>query len=114
MKKVLVTMLTSLILTGCGGYSSGEKVGSIVRISRDGIIFKTNEAELIRGGLNNGSGVMGKPFYFTIKDKSLLAVANKAMDENKEIKLTYHSEYIAPLSSTNDDNNFADAITIIN
>lgn len=109
-----LTMILTLLLIGCSGFSNGERVGTIVKIAKEGGIFKTYEAELIRGGLNGGTGVIGKPFDFTIIDTTLLPVAYQALQENKEVKITYHSDYLAPLSSGNKENNFVDSIAIIN
>jgi hypothetical protein len=116
MKKQLITAalttLLTLILTACS-YADGEKVGSIVKIAKEGVIFKTNEVELIRGGLDDGTGVIGTPFYSTIDNPALLPIAYQALEENKEVKIKYHSNYFAPFSSGNRENNFVDSIEII-
>lgn len=117
MKKLITatfTMTLTLLLMGCGSYSNGEKVGTIVKLAHEGRIHKTYEAELIRGGLNGGTGVMGTPFDFTISNPVLLPIAYRAMEENKAVKITYHTDYFAPISSGNWDDNFADSIEIIN
>lgn len=113
---VITTMLLTLLLTGCGSYANGEKVGTIVKLEekKHKLLFVTYEGELIRGGLNNGSGVMGQSFDFTISNPALLPIANVAMADNKEIKVKYHSDYFAPISSGNKNNNFVDSIEIIN
>jgi len=51
---------------------------------------------LLRGGLADGSGVLGmQPFDFTIQDPSLMEIAERAMVENKEVKVSYHIPWVA-------------------
>lgn len=82
-------------LSGCFEYSKGEKIGQIVKLTQSGIFCKTYEAQLIRGGFNNGTGVMAAPFDFTIEDLSLLPKIQEAMDKQQEIKVHYSEELIS-------------------
>ena len=69
---------------------TGEKVGQIVRMTNEGIVCKTWEAQLIRGGLNNGSGAFGvTPFEFTIIDPLMAEKVQDYMDSQQEVKITY-------------------------
>ncbi len=61
-----------LCLAGCKDMGNGEKVGQIIKLNRQGFFCKTYEAELIRGGLNNGSGAASTLFDFTIEDERLI------------------------------------------
>jgi len=74
--------------------------------------IKTNEAELIRGGMNDGSGSFGKPFDFTIEDERLLGIVQKALDEHKSVRVKYHKELMT-LFRCESDNYFLDNIEII-
>lgn len=111
--KILIIALSIILLSGCWTTEKGTKIGTLVKIGKQGFLIKTNEAELIRGGLNNGSGVMGKPFDFTIEDDSMLVIANQALDQQKEVKITYHKEWITFWRTETDDNSFLDSIEII-
>lgn len=97
MKKIIAPLLisTSLLLSGCYNIGNGEKIGVIVKLAKTGIFCKTWEAELIRGGLNAGSGVFSQPFYFTIEDESLVPVIKDALENQKEIKIHYSSEAVS-------------------
>ena len=75
----------------------GTKVGQIVKVSDEGILFSTKEIELIRGGLTDGSGVMGKPFHATVRDPSIAQDAVKAMESNKEVIITYKASLLSPV-----------------
>lgn len=82
-------MLSSL---GCGsGIDSGEgkKIGQIVKIGQHGVFCSTYEAEIIRGGLNGGTGVNGLALDFSIKEKKLYEQLVEVMEKQQEIELSY-------------------------
>src|SRR5690349_11545462 len=88
--------------------TSGEKTGIIIKVSQEGIIWKTWEAELIRGGMSSGSGGFGvKPFDFTISDASTLQKAQDALNNGSEVLIKYHNNFISSRASTaTKDNTF--------
>ncbi len=112
-KKIIVLTLFSLTLLGCKEQAKGIKVGHIVKCASEGFIFKTYECEIIRGGLNNSSGSFGKSFHFTIENEDLIRIANKALNEQKEVKLSYHQEWTTLWRTETSDNSFADDIEVI-
>lgn len=114
MVRILTTMVMLVLLVGC--YSvchwkteKGEKVGFIIKIAKQGVIFETCEATLIRGGINDGSGAFGSAFNFTIENNSLLEKAKQLMKERKEVRITYHKEAFTFLRSES-NNYFLDDI----
>lgn len=124
MKKIAV-LLMPLMLTGCLVTSNGEKRGEIVKLAQEGIICKTWEGELIRGGLNDGSGGFGsRIFPFTVENADLLKKVQYALENNKEVKISYHHEVFTfcrsesqKISGGRDDyegNNFLDDVQILN
>lgn len=98
-----VMTLVVLMLAGCGtGVSSGngKKIGQIVKIGEHGMMCRTYEAEMIRGGFNGGSGVNGTPLDFTILDKKLYEQLVKVMEDQQEIELTYQrANFSGPCTS---------------
>ena len=88
----LVSILSLFLLAGCWDTGSGEKLGTITRLQRTGLFCKTWEGEIIRGGLNAGSGVVGAAFHFTIEDDALAEQVKKAMEAQQEVKITYRTE----------------------
>lgn len=93
-------ILVLLILTGCHiqtNPGSGMKVGKIVKLSKEGLFSKTWEGELIRGGLNDGSGSFGNSFHFTIEEDSLAHKAMEYMDADCEVTIYYEREFITAL-----------------
>jgi len=74
---------------------TGQKVGQIVKVSKEGFLFKTYEAQLIRGGLTDGSGTVGTvPFDFTIRDKNLVKKAEQYMESQMEVIIVYKVSYL--------------------
>lgn len=117
MKQLL--LFVPLVLVACGIQTSpgnGEKIGQIVRISKIGMIYKTWEAEIIRGGLSSGSGTAGtQPFYFTIESDEMANRAQQYMRDQTEVLLEYRQEGIFRLTRTEKESygSFATAITPI-
>lgn len=98
---VIVIPILFLVVSIFGGVNTqpgnGEKIGQIVKLSVDGIAFKTVEGELIRGGFTDGSGTVGsQAFHFTI-DKShteLVEAARDAMRNQKEVVIFYRTKFL--------------------
>lgn len=72
----------------------GKKIGKIVKISKQGMIFKTWEGELIRGGLNDGSGSFGPSFYFTVESEEMAKKVMDAFENQYEVIIDYRKEFI--------------------
>lgn len=104
--KVVFPMLIAVLLTGCWDTGNGEKIGSIIRLQRTGVFCKTWEGEIIRGGLNSGSGVVGTAFHFTVEDNNLAQQVQKAMEAQQEVKISYRSELITFCRSDNQGDYF--------
>jgi hypothetical protein len=107
---ILVLMFT---LSGCWETETGEKIGNIVKLGKQGAFIKTNEAELIRGGMSDGSGSFGREFDFTIENESLLPIIKQSMEEQKPVRIKYHKEFATWLRTQTHDNSFLDAVEII-
>jgi len=90
-------------MAGCWDMGGGEKVGTITRLNKSGVFCKTWEAEIIRGGFNGGSGVMGQAFHFTIENADLVKEVEKYMNNQQEVKITYKMEGITFCRSDSDN-----------
>jgi hypothetical protein len=91
----MFSVLALVSVAACGLNSSpGEsnKIGQITSIHRVGIFCTTWEAQLQRGGFQNGSGVTGAPFEFTVENDSLAKQVRSLMEANTEVEITYHTE----------------------
>jgi hypothetical protein len=102
--KVVIAVLgvaSMLTVTGCTRITGqGEKVGSVIKVSNEGLLFKTNEVEIVRGGMNNGSGAFSTtPLNVTVNDPGILAKIQDALDKQYEVKVRYVDYFWTPLSS---------------
>jgi hypothetical protein len=92
-----IALLGLLVVAGCGLNTSpgdGEKVGQIVKLSRVGMIDKTWEGQIVRGGFQGASGVNGQAFEFTVEDEGLAKEVGALMEAQAEVKIRYRSEGI--------------------
>lgn len=92
MKKAVCMVLMAMSLSGCINNGNGEKIGMVTKLAKQGLVFKTWEGEIVRGGLSGGSGVNGQAFAFTIEDPEVVKQVQSAMEHQQEIKITYESE----------------------
>jgi hypothetical protein len=113
MRNKILLLALSIILTACN-FSSGERIGTPTKIAKEGLIFKTTEVEMIKGGFNGGSGVMSNPFDFTIPsdDETSKSLINQALESGQEIKVTYHQLGFCPFTSQSHCV-FSDSISLI-
>lgn len=78
---------------------SGERNGIVVKLADEGFFKKTHELEIIRGGMNGGSGSFGvKPFYATIPNDRDFQTLQSAYEQQKEVYVTY-DEYMLTFAS---------------
>lgn len=90
-----IFLLTSLIsLSGCYETESGRIKGTINLVTREGIFFKTYNCEVVKGGLEDGTGNIGKTMEFNIEKKYLVHKANALLKDRKNITIQYHKEAI--------------------
>jgi len=117
MKKIFISMLLFLgvfSLSGCWITQHGVREGNIFKLADEGVICQTHEGELIKGGMSGGSGSFGvEPFNFTIEDPKVLALAQQAMTEDKEVRIYYHHEVGTLCRTETVDNMFVDKIEIL-
>lgn len=106
--RTLISILSLSLLVGCGvntNPGTGTRNGQIVMLKREGLLSKTWECEILKGGMSNGSGSFGQPFYFTVQSDSDAIELQKLMDDQKEVIIKYHTEgiYSAFRSSSGGD-----------
>ncbi len=82
--------------------NSGEKVGTVIKASQQGFFFKTNEVEIVRGGMNAGSGSFSvTPLNGTVHDDKLFKQLQDALENQYEIRVQYRDYFWTPISSDN-------------
>jgi hypothetical protein len=109
----IISLAILASVTACGLNSAPgttEKVGQIVKVSKVGILNKTWEAELVRGGFSNGGGVNGTAYDFTIESDSLAKVAQDFMEAQREVRVKARHEGIYLNARTESHGHFATSI----
>ena len=91
---LVIFMFVFLLLVGINlrpGYN--EKIGQIVKVGHEGMFVKTWEAQLIPGGMSNGSGSFGiNPFNFTIESETMAKEVKMYMQNQTEVIIKYRME----------------------
>ncbi len=99
-KKIIITVCLSVLLLGgtllwnylFGSYSDGYRVGVPAKLSKKGFVFKTWEGSINVGGAQGTTGVP-TVWDFSVKDDGVVNQINKAIDDNKRVKLYYYEKY---------------------
>jgi hypothetical protein len=101
-KRILIISLVVIILVGLGGgaiaifgtYSSGSRVGSIIKFSEKGTLFKTYEGELSLNSVSEG-GALNERWAFSVYrgDDEITSQINQAMNEGYRVRLYYKQKY---------------------
>lgn len=112
--KLILALAPLVLMTGCYNIGQGEKIGQVVKVNEaSGLIYKTVEVEIIRGGFSNGSGTNGQALHFTIENNpNAVALVKKAMIDGSEIKVQYHEE-LATIGRSDSGNTFGDKIEVL-
>ena len=107
-------VLVALVATGCSTNESpgtGEKIGQIVKLSKQGLLCKTWEGQIIRGGISDGSGAFGTvPFDFTIESDEMAQKAKEYMQNQTEVLIKYRIELVYALCSSESAGYFVTSI----
>lgn len=78
-------------------YSTGYRVGTIIKMTEKGMIFKTIEGQLHTGGISgdSGEGDATSMWDFSVKksDGEIREAIENAVDNGSRIKLYYDEKY---------------------
>lgn len=101
-KRVLIITVIVLLIVGISGgaiavfgtYSSGSRVGTIIKFSKKGTLFKTYEGELSQGSVSEG-GALNERWAFSVyrDDEEIITNINNAMDDGYRVRLYYKQKY---------------------
>lgn len=96
----VLLLLLVFCITGCTHpVAEGQKVGTVIKVAKEGVINGTYEMEVIRGGMSNGSvGFSTTPLHATINDPELLKKAQDALEGQYEVRVWYVTYFFTPHS----------------
>ena len=114
LKLLGLSLITTVLLTGCGEVAQGSKVGQVVKVNESsGLFCKSVEVEIIRGGFNAGSGAMGGSLHFTIENNpKMVEMVKKAMIDGSEVEVDYRQEFMS-FCRSDSQNTFGDDIKLV-
>lgn len=94
---VLLIAVATVAFLMFASYGDGYRVGTVAKMSRKGVLFKTWEGELNQGYLDqspDAGGVATRIWYFTVdNDQHVLDQIDHAIQQNKKVKLSYKEKY---------------------
>lgn len=79
-----------------GYFSDGTRVGSLVKLSRRGYVFKTFEGQLQVGGMTDGTGSFSSSTWdFSVDDDNqpVVNLLNEAMKTGQRVSLHYEEKF---------------------
>lgn len=114
LKLLGLSLIATVLLTGCGEIAQGSKVGQVVKVNESsGFICKSVEVEIIRGGFNAGSGAMGGSLHFTIENNpKLVEMVKKAMIDGSEVEVDYRQEFMS-FCRSDSNNTFGSDVKLV-
>lgn len=112
MRKIIALCILMGFCAGCGHVvATGTKVGTIIKVYNGGFWHRTWEMEVIKGGMNGGTGSFSTtPEWITLTTPEQVAEAQHDMDAQQEVQVAYTQTFWAPYSS-NEDYKFCNSIT---
>jgi hypothetical protein len=100
MKLRIYLIIFILLLIGIGYYlstghfSSGERAGTISKLSERGYIFKTNEGVLNEGGYSGETGTLTPRYWeFSAIDDSVVVKLQQALSTGERVTLKYKEKF---------------------
>lgn len=94
---ILIILLLGFIgwYISTGYFSSGERAGTISKLSERGYIFKTNEGVLNEGGYSGETGTLTPRYWdFSAKEDSVVEKLKMALSTGERITLHYQEKFL--------------------
>jgi len=121
MRKWIILLVLLLMVGGglyyvtFGYFSDGTRVGSLVKLSRRGYVFKTFEGQLQVGGMTDGTGSFSSSTWdFSVDENNepVVNLLNQAMKTGQRVSLHYEEKFFQ-LSWNGDTKYFVVSVELI-
>ena len=90
----LVLLIAIFWYVATGHYSSGDRAGTISKLSERGYVFKTYEGVLNEGGYSGETGSLQARYWdFSAKDEKIVEDLKKALATGERITLHYEEKF---------------------
>ena len=80
------------VLAGCT-FSEGERAGTVVKLSRKGLFFKTYEGELATLAAGQTGTMTSNTFRFTVDNEEVADKIREAMNTGSRVNITYEEVF---------------------
>ena len=101
LKRLLLILLVIALGVACffifATFSEGYRAGTVMKVSKKGVVFKTWEGQLNVGGLQGGEAVgdMATTVWnFSVTNEAVVEDIEEAVDEGTKVKLHYREKYL--------------------
>lgn len=94
---ILLLAIAVFVFLNLANYSTGYRQGVPTKISKRGVIIKTNEGTMNIGGLTNSAdGAIPTTWDFTVRKSadSVITKIDKAILNGDRVKLMYNEKYV--------------------
>jgi hypothetical protein len=94
---VLLSVIVTLFVI-YANFSKGKRAGEVIKMSKKGVIFKTNEGQLNTGGFSDDAGdITSSIWMFSVKPgrEDVLKDIDRAIDKGIRVKLFYEEKYFS-------------------
>jgi hypothetical protein len=101
MKFRIFLFLLLLLLVGAfyyistGYFSSGERAGTLSKLSERGYVFKTYEGVLNEGGYSGETGTLQPRYWdFSAKEDSVVTKLRQALSTGERVTIVYQEKFV--------------------
>ena len=91
MKKLIVVAMCLCFLSGCIVKSEGERVGTVSKFAKKGVLISTWEGEAILGGAG-ASGNQDNTWHFSVEDEAVVEKIKPIYKSGRLVVLKYRQE----------------------
>lgn len=92
---LLVLLIGIFWYISTGYFSSGERAGTLSKLSERGYIFKTYEGVLNEGGYSGETGTLQPRYWdFSASSDSVIADLRKALNTGERVTLVYQEKFV--------------------
>ncbi len=104
LRKLIIFLIIALVIGIVAGsyymfgtYSDGYRVGTVIKLSKKGYVFKTYEGQLnlefFPSNASASAGISQNIWEFSVSDSEVAKDIEKAVDHGGKVKLYYDEKY---------------------
>lgn len=93
---ILILSAIGIYIVFFATYSEGYRVGTVIKMTKRGVFFKTHEGQLHTGGLSSDTGEGATSMWdFTVRrgDEEIRQQIESAVDKGYKVKLFYDEQF---------------------